>query len=490
MPNLIHKIRDFFNFKNTYKKTKQSKRYLAFQKKLRTSPFLSFFLALGLLLLLIIIGSVLGSIGKKETEKNSIVKSVSVYKIGEAPKVTLQAKIEKTGIIKIVAQSGGIVNKINVTEGEDVAVGKPLLSLSSNYQGGSIPGLQSQLAGTQLKNINETFDTQKELIQKQREVANQNETNTSELREISVKSLDDTRTLLSQNEDILNTLNDNLTELEEANTNGQNDPLILQTKQLRSQFQSGVAQLKNQTRSLEYQANEENPPTKLSELQKDITLKQLSVQDKALDLQREVSRIQYQIAGVALSLMNPTVPFGSKIEKIHVQEGESVNPGTVLMTVSCLTNIHSTAEILVPREIAQNVSRVEPSIIRINGNNISVTPFYISTVATDGQLYSVLFDLPDGVLDASTDGEYVSIDVPIGYPNTSATIPFVPIDSIYQSQDESFIYVVNGNKTESRNITLGTIYGRYVEVKKGLEKGDMVITDRNVVAGDQIKIKN
>src|SRR5581483_2311973 len=80
-------------------------------------------------------------------------KSVQLYSIGQAPKVMFEAKVEKAGTIKIVAQTSGIVQSISVKEGSNVNKGQELISLSTNYQGDSAPGVQAQIAQNQYQNV-------------------------------------------------------------------------------------------------------------------------------------------------------------------------------------------------------------------------------------------------------------------------------------------------------------------------------------------------
>lgn len=473
-----------FSAKERLAKVTSSKRYRKTTTFIQRKPFTSFFLTLGLFLLILISGSVMASLSQKEVKPDPQVKEVGVYAIGKTPTVTLSAQVESKGVVKIVAQSGGIVQAVNVTDGQAVRQGQTLVSLSSNYQGGSAPALQAQLAGAQLRNIKETYDTQKSLIDNQRSVATASAENTNQLREISNKSLNDTRDLLSLNESLLTSLDDQIKQLE------LNDPTNTSLPTLRSQkaqLLSGVTQLRSSARSLEYQNNTNNPPTTLSNLQKEMTIKQLDLQEKALNLNKEVSKIQYNLALVQEGNMRPSAPFAGVVERVYVQVGQDVSAGDVIATLSN-TTVNATAILRAPREIAQSISRIEASIFRINGKSIAATPTYVSSVATDGQLYSIIYSLPEEIAKTITDQQYLPVEVPVGYANTNSVIPFVPIDTVYESQNEATVYVVENKKAIARKVTVGALYGQYVEITSGLKNGDQVILDRNVVAGDSVKV--
>ncbi len=456
-----------------------SKRYRRTVVFIKRKPFTSFFATLGVFLLILILGSVITNLNKKEVKTTTPVKAVTIYTIGNAPTVPLQAQIQKNGIIQVVAQGPGIVDKIYVSEGDSVNEGQTLVSLSTNYQGGSAPALQAQLAVAQLKNIKDTFGLQKDIISKQRDIATASAQNTEELRQISDKSLNDTRGLLDLNQSSLDQVNAAL------QTTPSSDPNYAALKGQQAQLQAAVDQLRNTVRSLEYSTNTNNPPTLLSNTQKELTLKQLDVQEKALDLNKKVSGIQYSLALVQEGLMRPASPFAGTVQRVNVQVGENVNPGTVIATIAS-SNVTSTAILRAPQQIAESISRVEPTIFYIKNKKIAVVPTYVSVVATDGQLYSIIYNLPSGVA-GLTDNEYIKADVPVGYAASDGANPFVPIDSVYESQNESTVYLLKNNKAIAQVVTIGDVYGDYVSVLSGLHDGDRLILNRNIIAGDTVK---
>lgn len=483
MSTLSQRLRNLWS-NNPITRLKRTRRYRRTTAFLQRHPFTSFFAALGVLLLFIILGSVLSNLGQKEEKQVTPTKPVHIYSIGKSPTVELQAQVESNGVVQIVAQAPGIVQQVHVSEGDTVNKGQSIISLSSNYQGGNAPALQAQLANAQLKNVNETYGLQKDILKEQRNIATASAENTEQLRQISERSLGETRDLLNFNDSLLNTLVDQIEAIEAANPA---DPNLATLRGQQAQLQAGVNQLRSAVRNIEYSTNQQNPPTVLANAQKQIALKQLDLQEKALDLNKQVSQIQYNLALVQEGTMHPASPFKGVIERINVHVGQNVNPGTVIATVACL-NRNATAVLHASRDIAQGISRIEPSIFTINEEKIAVIPSYVSTVATDGQLYTIIYDLPDESISEITDQQYLPVAIPVGYANTNSVIPFVPIDSVYASQNESTVYVIEKNKAVARKIATGQLYGEYVEVKSGLKNGDKIILDRTVVNGDSVKV--
>jgi multidrug efflux pump subunit AcrA (membrane-fusion protein) len=162
------KLKNKLDFKQNYKKIS-----LFIQKK----PYTSFFGVLGIFLILMIIGNLVFSIRPETQLKNTAPKLVAVYKLGKAPTVTFQGKVEKSGVIKIVAQTPGIVSQINVSQGQWVNARTNILSLSSNYQGGNSLSIARQITQKQYENTKDTYSTQGDIIGRQKDIANKNHDN-------------------------------------------------------------------------------------------------------------------------------------------------------------------------------------------------------------------------------------------------------------------------------------------------------------------------
>lgn len=450
-------------------------------------PLTSFFAVLFILFGLIAASNLLFSTKKNDLSQQEIIKDVAIYQIGSVPKISLQAKVDKSGVIKIVALSPGVVSAINVIEGQQVKKGTNLINLSSNYSGGNAAGLQQSIASKQYQIVKDTYQNQKDIIQKNKELASKSAENSEGLREISNNSLVVSRQNFDLNQEIIHSIDQNIAALQANNIGGVNDQTILQSRTLKSQFEAANQGLRSQIVTTEYTTNPNNPATKLTETQKEVTLKQLDIQEKTLNLSKDIAGLQVSLAAVNAALMYPVAPFGGSVDKIFVHVGEAVNPGTTLLTISG-DKQSSSVIALVPENIAKNVSKIEPSSLNLNGVEHHLMPTHISQDATDGALYSVIFNLPEGESSNLTVGNYVLLELPVGLPGGGQTMPYVPLDSVFQGTDSSYVFVANGDKVESKTIELGSVFGRFVEVKKGLTNGDKVILNRNVIAGDKVKV--
>ena len=452
------------------------------ESAIENRPLTSFFTALGILLVLIIASNFLNTPKTNGDQTKVEKKQVEIYKIGTVPKMSAQAQVEKTGVITITALMPGVINEINVYEGLQVGRGANLIWMTNNYQGGNIYSLQRQLAETQYKNVQDTYNLQRDLINKQRDAADKSKSNTDELRSITDNSIDETKSLISLNEDIANHLSDNITNLENS---GADEATIQAQKQILSQVLAGLNQLRAALRQSEYQVNNDKPPAKLAELQRDITREQLDLQERSLNLSVEISRIQLQIAQISEASMHPVAPASGIVQKIHVRLGEAVNPGDPLITIAGdVGQLNAVA--YVPQSVAQNISKIEPSFLYIGGRKISAQPIFVSEEATQGSLYAIKYAIPAENYSAVTDKSFIRVEIPIGYADTTAAIPFIPLDSVYQSKNATYIFVDDKGTAKSRELTLGPVYGQFVQVESGLQAGDRVIVNRNVIEGDVV----
>jgi multidrug efflux pump subunit AcrA (membrane-fusion protein) len=461
-------------------------------RSIDSRPLASFFTALGLVILLIVLGTILRTPPHVATQTEKKAKEVDVFSIGQAPRLTVQAKIEKSGVIKITALTGGVVQKIYKHEGETISRGSWLFWLSSNYQGGVTASVSRQMAEKNYAFLKDNYDTQKEIIAKNRDIATKIESQSSALRDISSKSIDETKSLISLNENVVSMMDSQITGLESINVNGSSNSAILQLKQGKAQVLSGLNQARAALRSSEYQTNGDNEPAALAQLQRDATLKQLDLQERTLDLNKEVALLNVRLSQIQESLMYPASPFDGVVERIYVKVGQNVTSGTVLATITGSQNT-AKAIVLTTRHIAENISRLEPTYFNERNVKLDLFPTYISTEPTDGSLYTIIFAIPDTKASSFSSDQIVEVTIPMGVAQSMSAIPYIPLDAIYQTDSESYVYITVADHgaihAQSKKIELGEVVGDFVEVKSGITAGDKIILDRTIIEGDLLKIK-
>lgn len=467
--------------------------------QLSVRPVVSVISFFALLLLLVIVGNFLRKPEETKAAAEAPAARVNIFSQNEQPMMEFTAKVEKTGVITIMAQSPGIVRKINITEGKNVAQGASIVSLSSTYQGSSAPSLQRQIAERNNAFSKESYDIQKDLIAKQRNLANQGNAAAEEMREMTRQSLDDTQGLIRLNEEIYNSIDTQIKTLESNPPSAANDQLILSAKQGKAAVAAGLNQLRTGLRTAEYQSSEDKTPAQTADASRELTLRQLDLQEKSLDLNRDLSDLTLKLARVSEQTMFPASPCAGVVERVYVQVGEMVNPGTPIATIRA-HQTQADAVVALPAEIARQVNQLEPSIFVLNGKEISVYPRFISTEATEGSLFSISYTLPKELTEEVTQGTNVTVRVPVGGKKTATKNIIAPIDAVYQTADKAYVYVVktatqsaeagqSGQAAELREVVLGNITGEYVTVNSGLQPTDQVITTRGITNGQRVTTK-
>lgn len=457
-----------------------------------TRPLLAFFGLLFIILILIVAGNFFRQPPVVTNPPVAEPKSVEIYTFKDSPKITLTAQVEKAGVMNVVAQMPGIVQVVNFSEGETVRRGSTLVALSTNYQGGNATTLARMMAEKNFTAASQNFDLQKDLIVKQRDLANQGQLAAEEMRSISRQSIDETKSAIALSEDIVSTLNQNIEHLVATNLGGANDAAILGAKQGKAAALSGLNQMKGALRGVEYQSNEDKSPAQMSDLSRELTVKQLELQERSLTLAKDLAGLNLKLARVSEAMMFPASPFAGKVEKIHVRPGQNVNPGTILATIRA-DHGANTATILTSAEIARSIVATEPSIFQIGSQAVELLPEFISDEATDGSLHTIIYSLPDQYDGWLTNHSSLAVSVPIGPQKIVVNDPLVPLDAVYQTQDQAYVYVAvpDGNvyKVVTKEVELAEVAGQYVSVIGGLGIEDILIVSRTVSAGEAVTIK-
>lgn len=459
---------------------------------IRQRPFASFF---GLLLLLFVIIAIGHQLRKPPAEVQTqavAVKDVDLFSAGAVPHMALQAKVEKSGVITVVAQAPGIVQKIRVKEGDHVKRGSQLLALSTNYQGGNVADVARQITQKNYQFLVDNYDTQKDALDKQRELAKAGEAQASQMRSITRQSLDETSSLINLDQTILDGLNKQIDQLKLLNVNGSSDSAILQLQQAVAGTTAGLNGARAALRVNQYQSDDSKEPAEITTVSRDLALRQLDLQQHSLDLNKDLAKLNVRVSQINESLMFPASPFAGTVERILVKVGQSVNPGTALFSLRGDKNTAS-AIILASADVAGNISRLEPTQFTIHGQTLSISPRSISQEPTDGNLHSIIYTLPDTFADDVTNNSYITANVPAGVNYAKSDDPFVPLDGVYQTQESAYILVAEQQDgklvAKSKQVQLGQVFGKYVEVLTGMSASDQVILGRNVVEGDVVRAK-
>jgi len=186
--------------------------------------------------------------------------------------------------------------------------------------------------------------------------------------------------------------------------------------------------------------------------------------------------------------MRPSALFGGTVSRLHVVPGDLVNPGQPLVTLSGVTNA-ATVGIALPPGTAQKIGQLEPAEVTLGGQVYSLPILHNTRQALDDQFAYVYVTLPPETYSQLNDQQFLTLTLPLGYPDSVGALPNLPLDLVHQTQSGAYVFVIDAGLAATRPVKLGQVMGDRVEILDGLSTGDQVIVDRSVTAGEAVVAK-
>lgn len=177
-------------------------------------------------------------------------------------------------------------------------------------------------------------------------------------------------------------------------------------------------------------------------------------------------------------------PISGFVTKVHVSETDNVEEKTPLVTIARTDKLK--AELWVSEDEITSIEKGMAAAATWKGERIEGTVTGVNT-AMNGMKKAfraiVEFDNSDHRLFAGT-----TVEVNI---TTSAHRGAIVVErkNIMEIEGKHFVFVVKGDTTERREITLGQQSGLDVEVTGGLREGEQLVTEGQLLLSDGIKIK-
>ena len=194
---------------------------------------------------------------------------------------------------------------------------------------------------------------------------------------------------------------------------------------------------------------------------RDAAVARLSAARAAVDSARE---------GVAYTEVR--APYAGVVTKRLVQVGETVSPGTPLMSGLSLQYLRVTVD--VPQSIVGQVRRIKKAAVYVDGRWIEATRV---TVFMEGSSPSNTFrarlDLPENATDL-----YPGMFVKAGFVVGESDRLLVPASTLVERSEVTAVYVLDAQgRTSLRQLRIGDRFGDAVEILAGLAPGERVARD-------------
>lgn len=195
--------------------------------------------------------------------------------------------------------------------------------------------------------------------------------------------------------------------------------------------------------------------------ERDAAVARLAAATAAVDSARE---------GVAYTEVR--APYAGIVTARLVQVGESVSPGTPLMSGLSLEKLRVNVDI--PQTLVEQVRRLRKAAVYVDGRRIEATQVTIFPEADPAtNTFRTRVDLP-----ANAAGLYPGMFVKVGFVTGESPRLLVPKSAIVARSEVTAVYVVDGDgRIALRQVRTGVTYGDRLEVLAGLAAGERVALD-------------
>ena len=165
-------------------------------------------------------------------------------------------------------------------------------------------------------------------------------------------------------------------------------------------------------------------------------------------------------------------PYAGVVTKRLVEVGESVSPGTPLMTGLSLRDLRVDTNI--PQSIVMLVRRLNQAAVYVGNRRVEATKITIfPEAATPSSTFRARLDLPPGALDLAP-GMYVKVGFVIGETDRL----LIPASAVVERSEVTGVYVIDSHGQVSlRYVRPGQRVGDKVEVLAGLAPGERIALD-------------
>ncbi len=194
------------------------------------------------------------------------------------------------------------------------------------------------------------------------------------------------------------------------------------------------------------------------------------------------SRLNLALALRNDAVLQPKSSLPGIITNVSVRRGQFVNTGDVLATMSA-SGTTATIEAFLSSDTAWLIDPSKEALLVTPSGTIPLTLVYLSTQENETGLYSALFSLPADASQKLTDGHYT--DVRITLKSQTGNI-LLPLESVSQDAKSAWVMVEENGKAQAKTVTLGNIFGNYIEVVDGINSDARIILSRGIISGEAI----
>ena len=213
------------------------------------------------------------------------------------------------------------------------------------------------------------------------------------------------------------------------------------------------------------------------ELLKEHIVSQQQVDQISAERDAAVARLASARAGVdaakeGVSYTEVRAPYAGIVTKRYVEVGESVRPGTLLMSGLSLQFLRVNVDL--PQSVVEKVRTIRKAAIYVDGKRVEAKRITIFPEATaQSDTFKTRVDLPENATDL-----YPGMFVKVAFVTGEARRLLIPASALVERSEITAVYVVDDKgRTTLRQVRLGHRFDGRIEVLAGLRAGETVAID-------------
>ncbi len=267
----------------------------------------------------------------------------------------------------------------------------------------------------------------------------------------------------------------------------------------------------------DYQINYAEAKATLAEAQADVTrtaadfrrYRELFLNDNASKAEYDNSKAAYQaalarldasrervsFAELQLSYTKLVAPFSGTITVEMADESENLGAGSPVFTL--VREESPEVQIFLPEDFTNQVKVGEPVVITVSALGGESFSGVVKEIGSGITGIGNTFPAKISITDASTNIKTgMTAQVSLGLTNPNAGRLLIPLSAVTEDgSGNRFVYVISSVEDREavlakREVKLGTLIGREIEIISGLESGDRVVTAgvNYVYDGQKVKV--
>jgi RND family efflux transporter MFP subunit len=201
-------------------------------------------------------------------------------------------------------------------------------------------------------------------------------------------------------------------------------------------------------------------------------LDEASANRDAARAQLAAARAALQSAEEGVSYTEIRAPYAGIVTRRNVQLGETVSPGTPLMSGLSLQFLRVTVD--VPQSIVEQVRRIRKAAVYVEGRRVEATKLTVfPEAAAESNTFRARLELPENATDL-----YPGMFVKAAFVVGEAERLLVPAAAVVDRGDVTAVYVIDASgRTSLRQIRPGHRFDGKVEVLAGLAAKERIAID-------------